>query len=104
MILELKIPDSIPLEPRVTIEFRAFLQATVNRRCVGVLRYGDAPKKRQRYLSRLTKELRTYKETGNFENLLNIAVYCFLESAAPENKKFHFDPTAASATRDQFGV
>jgi hypothetical protein len=37
MTIELNIPDSIPLDPQVTVAFRAFLQAVVNRRCVGVL-------------------------------------------------------------------
>jgi hypothetical protein len=104
MTIELKIPDSIPLDPRVTVAFKGFLQAVVNRRCVGALRYGDTPQKRQRYMSRLFKEAACYNREGNFEQLLNIAVYCFLESEAPENPRFHFDPTAASATRAEFGV
>lgn len=103
MILELHIPDSISLDSRTTLEFHAFLQAMINRRCVGALRYGDRPDRRQRYMSRLSKELDTYKDSGNFEQLLNIAVYAFLESAAPENKKLHFDPRAASVTRSEFG-
>jgi hypothetical protein len=104
LILELKIPDSIPLDPKIMVEFKSFLQAVVNRKCVGVLRYGNIPDKRKRYLTRLKKELLTYKTTGNFEQLLNIAVYCFLESYAPENKKFHFDPKAASVTRKEMGL
>lgn len=103
MTFDLRIPDSIPLDPRVTLEFRAFLQAVVNRRCVGALRYGDRPKAKQRYMSRLARELKAYRKDGNFEQLLNIAVYAFLESAAPENHKLHFDPTADSVTRSEFG-
>ena len=52
----------------------------------------------------MKRELRAYIQDGNFEQLLNIAVYCFLESAAPENPKLHFDPTADSVTRAEFGV
>ena len=103
MEILLKIPDSIPLDARTTIDFVAFLQAVVNRRCVGALRYGDRPDQRQRYMRRMTLELQKYRETGNFEQLLNIAVYCFLESQAPQNSKFHFDPNAASATREAMG-
>ncbi len=103
MVIELHIPDSIPLDQRVTVEFRAFLQAVVNRRCVGALRYGDTPRAYQRYMMRLSMEFRAYKHNGNFEHLLNIAVYAFLESFAPENKKLYFDPAAASATRAKLG-
>ena len=103
MILEIRIPDSIPLDPRTAIELRAFLQGVVNRRCVGDLRYGDRPKAKQRYMSRLGRELRAYRRDGNAEQLMNIAVYAFLESAAPENKKLHWDPTADSVTRSEFG-
>ena len=103
MILEIYIPDSIALDPDVIVERRAFLQAMTNRRCVGALRYGDRPKKRQRYLSRMARELRFYRQAGNFEQLLNIGVYAFCESVAPENPKLHFDPTADSVTREEFG-
>ena len=104
MILELYIPDSIKLDGRTTVNFRAFLQAMVNRRAVGALRYGDKPSHRQRYMSRMHREIDHYRKDGNFEQLLNIAVYAFLESEAPENSKLHFDPTAASVTRKEFGV
>ena len=104
MILELKIPDSIKLDSRTTVEFRAFLQAMVNRKCQGALRYGDRPVARQRYMSRLGKELKAYKQSGNAEQLFNIAVYAFLESAAPENKKIHWDAAVESVTREEFGV
>jgi hypothetical protein len=50
-------------------------------------------------MHRLELELKEYKITGNNEHLLNVAVYCWLESMAPENKRFHFDATVDSATR-----
>lgn len=103
MTLELHIPDSIPLDARTTCEFRAFLQAVVNRRSVGALRYGDRPVRRQRYMTRLSKELRAYRRDGNAEQLMNIVVYAFLESVAPENKKLHWDATAESVTRKEMG-
>lgn len=103
MTLELHIPDSIPLDPQTTANFRGFLQAVVNRRCVGVLRYGDKPRAKQRYMDRGGREWREYRRTGNFEHLLNVAVYCFLESEAPQNKRFHFDAGVGSVTREEFG-
>ncbi len=99
LIIELRAPGSIPLNPQTTSEFRYFMQQVLNRRCVGALRYGDKPQAKQRYMKRLSLELKAYKETGNIEQLLNIAVYAFLESVAPENKKSHFDPTVDSVTR-----
>ena len=103
MTIELRVPESVPLDPRILVEFRAFLQAVVNRRCVGALRYGDRPRTSQRYMSRLSRELRAYRRDGNAEQLMNIAVYAFLESAAPENKKLHWNATADSITRKEFG-
>ena len=103
MDIVLKIPDSIKLDIQTTANLIGFLQAIVNRRSVGALRYGDKPTSTQKYFRRMQMELRKYQETGNFEQLLNIAVYCFLESEAPQNKKFHFDPSAASATREKLG-
>ncbi len=99
MTIELQVPDSIAMDPRTLIEFRAFLQALVNRFCVGSLRYGDRPDRRQCYLTGLAKELRAYRSDGNAEQLMNIAVYAFLESAAPENKKLHWNAAAPSVTR-----
>ena len=104
MEMTIRIPDSLVRgDESGHHNFHGFLQAVANRRTVGSFRYdakyGFRPSKRQRYLTRLRKELRTYSRTGNFENLLNVAVYCFLESEAPQNKRFHFAPEAASATR-----
>ena len=104
MTFELKIPDSVPLHDTTQIEWEHFLQLLVNRRVVGGLRYPDPPRKSRRYMSRMRQELRAYARTGNFEHLLNIAVYTFLESVAPENKQFFFDNTVESATRDEFGA
>lgn len=103
MILEIKFPDSIELDHQTTINYKAFLQLMANRRVVGALRYGDKPDSRQKYLSRMKKELKAYQNTGNFEHLLNIANYAFLEGNAPQNPKLHFDPTADSVTRKEFG-
>lgn len=103
MTITLQIPDALVarINPAGLRDFHSFLQCLLNRRAVGSLRYephGRADRRRL-YMRRLSKELRRYRESGNFEQLLNIAVYCFLESQAPENRKFHFDNTAASATR-----
>lgn len=79
-------------------EVRSFLQLVVNRIVQGHYRYGP-PRKSRKYRKRMRLELGEYDRTGNFENLLNSAVYHWLESMAPQNKKFHFDNTADSATR-----
>lgn len=86
-----------------TERLKEFLQRVANRFVVGGLRYGS-PRKEKKYLSRLKEELKCYKKTGNNEHLLNVAVYCCLESIAPENKQFHFDPTVDSVTREKFGA
>jgi hypothetical protein len=83
-------------------QFKEFLQMITNRRAVGELRYG-APKAIQNYMTRMEKEMKAYRKTGNQEQLINIAVYCFLESVTPENPKFHFDNTAESVTRKSMG-
>ena len=88
------------------IAFFHFLQQMADRRTVGSTRYekGGQPIRRQRYLSRLKKEVEAYEINGNHEQLLNIAVYAFLESYAPENRKYHFNPEVDSVTRKEFGV
>lgn len=100
MKLELNVVDSLLNYwwPR-HVECKIFLQMQVNRLLVGSQRYGR-PKKSQKYLTRLTKELRAYRKTGNMEQLINIANYALLESIAPENPRFHFDATAESVTRE----
>jgi hypothetical protein len=100
---ELRRVDSLKEDPTEFRAFKGFLQQMVNRRSVGALRYGLI-NKRQKYMSRMLKEAEAYKESGNREQLLNIAVYAFLESYAPENKKFHDNPAADSVTRKIFGL
>ncbi len=76
-----------------------FAQAMLNRLFVGEVRYGPG-KKEQKYLTRLIKELKAYKKTGNAEQLINIANYCILEWMTPEHPKHHFNPAVESVTRD----
>jgi len=78
--------------------FRLFVQGMANRLIQGHCRYG-APRKTQRYMDRLEKEVKMYRITGNMEHLINIANYCHLESVEPQNPRFHYDPAAPSATR-----
>jgi hypothetical protein len=99
--IELTIPDSIKYDEQSLINFRAFLQAMLNRRMVGTLRYSAKADRRQKYLTRLTRELKAYKESQNFEQLLNIANYCFLESEAPQRGKINWNPAAESVTREE---
>lgn len=97
--MEIFVSKKIP--PDHLREWKEFLQQITNRRTFGHQRYET--KREHRYMSRLAEELKVYKKTGNKEQLLNIAVYAFLESVAPENKHFHFDPTVDSATRKKYG-
>ena len=98
--LIIKATESIVLPIEENVDFQFFLQLMMNRRSVGFLRYGPINYK-QKYLTRLIKELEAYKKTGNAEQLVNIAVYCFLEWYAPENKKYHFDNSVESVTRKE---
>jgi hypothetical protein len=93
----------IPKKGNVTNvdKFLSFIQSCIYKFWQGFLRYGPQDKSK-RYLTRLEKELKRYKETGNLENLHNVAVYAALEAIKPENDKFHFDPTVESATRHLF--
>lgn len=100
MTLSLRIPDTLHLKHQE--EYRCYLQAMLNRVLVGELRYG-VPNRRKRYMRRLALEFKAYQKDGNFEHLLNISNYAYLESVAPENSKLYFDPAAASATREELG-
>jgi hypothetical protein len=91
--------------PAERAAFISFLQHLMDRWQVGYIRYEQknrGPHRRQKYLSRLKTELDTYVKTGNAEQLYNIAMYCYLETRAPEHKSFHFDNTVGSATRGRF--
>lgn len=98
MTLEIEIPDSMGVSARELREFRAFLQSMTNRLAVGEQRYGK-PNYRKAFMTKLGKELAAYRSAGNFEQLLNVAVYAFLESYAPENRKLHWDAAVDSVTR-----
>jgi hypothetical protein len=86
---------------RGPVPFQLFVQKMANRLIVGHWRYG-APDKRQKYLTRMKKELEAYVKTGNVEQLINIANYAMLESIAPEHPQAHFDNTINSVTRHNF--
>src|SRR5258706_7069078 len=90
--------DRLNLDKEVTAKFMEFLQQMANRRGFGAARYGDVPKVEQKFMTRLKAELKAYQKEGNKEQLLNIAVYAFLESYAPENKRYHFDATRKFVT------
>lgn len=105
MEITLKVVEDIQdkLPPQESVEFQWFLQLMQNRRLVGGLRYGPI-NRRKKYQTRLSKELKVYRASGNAEQLINIAVYSFLEFYAPENKKYHFDNNADSVTRKEIGL
>ena len=97
--------DKLAVPRAEHVAFTHFLQDMMNRRQVGYLRYeqkNKGPHRMQRYMSRLAAELDAYRRTGNMEQLLNIAMYAYLESRAPENVKFHYDNTIESVTRHSF--
>lgn len=98
--MELREVESLKLPTQEGVELKFFLQLILNRAAVGNVRYGPA-NRRQKYMSKLGKEFKEYKKSGNAEQLVNIAVYAFLEFYAPENKKLHFDNTAKSVTREE---
>jgi hypothetical protein len=104
--LEVYYPESVVIDvgAKELQDFQGFIQAMFNRRFVGSLRYGKKATSRQKYMTRLGKELAAYRREGNLEQLFNIAVYAALESMAPENKKFHFNTTVDSVTRGEMGV
>lgn len=102
MILDIFSSDRAKIPASETAKFKDFLQKLSNRRGVGWLRYGPI-RVEQKYMSRLAAELKAYQKTGNAEQLYNIAVYAFLESVAPENRRFHFNQNAESVTRAMFG-
>jgi hypothetical protein len=87
--------------------FIEFVQHQVNRLAFGYAQYEiktGGPCREARYMKRLGLELRAYRRTGNREHLVNIANYAWLESQAPENKRFHWDATVGSATRGKAGL
>lgn len=121
MKLIIEVPDSLEYTRTEMdwVYWKSFLQAMTNRYCQGACRYGK-PSTSQNYAKRLFLELETYlgmynvftgvytqfdkrwkksNTSGNFEQLLNIAVYCFLESEAPQHPRFHFDNRVKSVTR-----
>jgi hypothetical protein len=87
--LHVDIPDSIELDERTTKEFEMFLQAMTDLRVLGARQYGDRPRSKRDYLTKLKRELNFYITSGDHEHLLNIANYAFFESAAPEHPNYH---------------
>jgi hypothetical protein len=101
-VLDIRMPGTLPMDPDELVDLQAFLKAVVFRAGVGNVRYGP-PATRKKYMTRMGKELKAYQKTGNAEHLLNIAVYCWLETMAPEHKSQHWDSTVESVTRGEMG-
>ena len=85
------------------LAYKVFLDRMAARIVLGELRYGKAHHSKN-YMTRLYREYRAYKSTGNQEHLTNIANYAFLESVAPENHLSHYDNTVGSVTRSRSDV
>lgn len=92
-------PNRVQLVNRA--EFEQFVNMMLVRVVQGQPRYG-APDRRKMYYDRAIRELKKYKVTGNMEQLINAANYCWLESVAPQNPNFHFDNTVRSVIRTEF--
>lgn len=82
--------------------FLEFVQHQANRLAFGYAQYEaktKGPVKQNKYLTRMDRELKAYKRSGNREHLLNLANYAWLETQAPEHKNFHWDNSVDSVTR-----
>jgi hypothetical protein len=95
---------SVFISDRIKFEFPReslvqFFQQQANRLMQGACRYSGLSKDETKYMSRMEKEVKAYRRSGNKEHLLNVANYAYLESQQPENKKYHFDNTIRSVTR-----
>jgi histidyl-tRNA synthetase len=101
MDLIIHLPNNIKLPKDVVKAFHTYLQQMANRVVVGYVRYGY-PEKRKCFMSRMLEEAKAYKKKGNKEQTLNVSVYGFLESFAPEHPHFHFDNKIDSVTRGKF--
>jgi hypothetical protein len=100
--INLYTPDRGARRPAEMQRISEFLQRMVNRMAAGFHRYGPAQKE-QKYMTRINLCWKKYKRTGNCEFLYDLANYALLESLAPENKKFHFNPEQGSASRAVLG-
>lgn len=101
--VRITLPESLAIPAHEMREYWFYLQCMANRRGQGFVRYGPNTKK-QKYLDRLKMEVAAYERTGNIEHLYNISNYGYLESAAPQNPKFHWDDTVESVTRKKKAV
>lgn len=99
-------PLNTPNRENQYYALKQFLQEVVDALAVGALRYEKMglPCSRKRYMTRMRLELEHYEKTGNRMQLINLFAYTFLESYAPENKRFHFDNTVDSVTREKVGA
>lgn len=66
-----------------------FMQLMVNRLLFGWHRYG-MPTPAQDYLRRLKEAIDRYEATGNLENLVDAANYCWLEFECPLHPQARF--------------
>lgn len=95
-------PDRDGIHQDTAAHYRMWLQAMASRRWVGELRYekGRGPIRRQKYLTRLKREVEAYEKTGNVEHLINVANYAFLENEKPERPGgCHWDAMVESVAR-----
>lgn len=100
MKIELKQPKRVKIDKALTLMAEEAFQKALNRLYQGVIRYKHLTRDEIKAMTRMRKEYSAYKRTGNSEQLLNIIVYCILELTWPENKKFHFDSSVKSVTRE----
>ena len=101
--MEIFWSQSLKITQRAVSQFQWFIQRMANRIMQGQARYGE-PKPGHQWMKRARLELSAYSKSGNAEHLLNAANYCYLESLAPEHKKYHFNNEIESASRGKRGI
>jgi transcriptional regulator with AAA-type ATPase domain len=76
-------------------EFKNFVQMQINRLVVGYFRHEQEDKKisavDRKFVKRAKTALDSYVRTGNTENLINAANYCYLEFQRPSHKEAYFE-------------
>lgn len=80
-----------------------FAQQMFNRITVGEVRYG-APGREKGYMSKMEREVKAYRRTGNREHLINVANFAWLESEWPEHAHHHFDAGVGSVHRARAAI
>jgi len=89
--------DQLPLDElwdtEWPVESRSFVAMMRRRKVIGAFRYGREGTRRKRsydLVAGMRKKLAAYEESGNTENLVDLANYCEMEFRAPSHPDAHF--------------